>query len=197
MLYSGFHRGFTFHGFIIRVLKRIQEYFMFGFIKGKKCGWRKSLPLLTYFFTVLAFILPISVPDALAQTAATEGWYRLRTNSVPYQPQNVALDATGGLWVSASDGTEYTPGVWYRPPDALAGPSFQHFTNDRRNNLLSTAYNPPIEKPQLNATGIVGITRLAGWEGLICGASAVYTGLAQVLNEYYGKVVWPIGPMKK
>jgi len=62
---------------------------------------------------------------------------------------------------------------------------------------LSTAYNPPIEKPQLNATGIVGITRLAGWEGLICGASAVYTGLAQVLNEYYGKVVWPIGPMKK
>src|SRR3989339_480884 len=117
MLYSGFHRGFTFHGFIIRVLKRIQEYFMFGFIKGKKCGWRKSLPLLTYFFTVLAFILPISVPDALAQTAATEGWYRLRTNIVPYQPQNVALDATGGLWVSASDGTEYA-----RPVSGTARP---------------------------------------------------------------------------
>lgn len=48
-----------------------------------------------------------------------------------------------------------------------------------------------------DATGMVGITRLAGWEGLICGASAVYTGLAQVLNEYYGKVVWPVGPVKK
>jgi hypothetical protein len=125
---------------------------MFGFIKGKKCGWRKSLSLLACFFTVLALILPISVPDVLAQTAAEEGWYRLRTNSVPYQPQNVALDATGGLWVSAADGTEYTPGVWYRPPGAPVGPSFQYFTNDRRNNLLGTAYNPPIEKPLLNAT---------------------------------------------
>jgi uncharacterized protein len=48
-----------------------------------------------------------------------------------------------------------------------------------------------------DATGMVGITRLAGWEGLICGASAVYTGLAQVLNEYFGKVVWPVGPVKK
>ena len=48
-----------------------------------------------------------------------------------------------------------------------------------------------------DATGMVGITRLAGWEGLICGASAIYTGLAQVLNEAYGKVVWPIGPVKK
>jgi streptogramin lyase len=135
---------------------------MFGFIKGKKCGWRKSLPLLTCFFMVLALILPISVLDALAQTAATEGWYRLRTNSVPYQPQNVALDATGGLWVSASDGTEYAPGVWYRPPDALAGPSFQYFTNDRRNNLLSTAYNPPIEKPQLNATVLYAVRDKGG-----------------------------------
>ena len=48
-----------------------------------------------------------------------------------------------------------------------------------------------------DATGMVGITRLAGWEGLICGASAIYTGLAQVLNAAYGKVVWPIGPVKK
>ena len=37
------------------------------------------------------------------------------------------------------------------------------------------------------------VTHLAGWEGLFCGASAVYTGLAQVLNEVYGRVVWPLG----
>jgi len=48
-----------------------------------------------------------------------------------------------------------------------------------------------------DATGNAGITMLAGWEGIICGASAIYTGLAQVLNEYYGRTVWPIWPVKK
>jgi succinate-acetate transporter protein len=41
------------------------------------------------------------------------------------------------------------------------------------------------------------IGTIAGWEGIICGASAIYTGLAQILNELYGKVVLPIGPVKK
>ncbi|MCE5266245.1 MAG: transcriptional regulator [Deltaproteobacteria bacterium] len=99
----------------------------------------------------LALALPIVIPDAMAQTAETDGWYRLRTNSVPYEPQNVALDPSGGLWVSAVDGVEYAPGVWYRPPGASAGPSFQYLTNDPRNNLLSPLYNPPIVKPQLDA----------------------------------------------
>ncbi len=36
-----------------------------------------------------------------------------------------------------------------------------------------------------------------GYEGVICGAAAIYTGLAQVLNELYSKTVWPLGPMKK
>lgn len=48
-----------------------------------------------------------------------------------------------------------------------------------------------------DATGIETITKLAGWVGLFCGTSAVYAGLAQVLNEVYGKTVWPIGPMAK
>lgn len=38
---------------------------------------------------------------------------------------------------------------------------------------------------------------LAGWEGMFCGASAFYTAMAQVLNELYGRVVLPIGPVKK
>jgi len=46
-------------------------------------------------------------------------------------------------------------------------------------------------------TGSEGITRIAGWEGLFCGASAIYTAMAQVLNEAAGKVIWPIGPVKK
>ncbi len=48
-----------------------------------------------------------------------------------------------------------------------------------------------------DSTGNETITKLAGWIGLLCGTSAIYTGLAQVLNEVYGKVVWPIGPMAK
>jgi succinate-acetate transporter protein len=39
------------------------------------------------------------------------------------------------------------------------------------------------------------IIRIAGFEGLFCGLSAIYTGLAQVLNEVYGRTVWPLGPV--
>jgi uncharacterized protein len=46
-----------------------------------------------------------------------------------------------------------------------------------------------------DATGSAEIGKVAGWVGLFCGASAVYTGLAQVLNEVYGKTVWPLGPV--
>ena len=45
------------------------------------------------------------------------------------------------------------------------------------------------------ATGSTAILRIAGYEGIICGLSAVYTALAQVLNEVYGKVIAPIGPV--
>jgi succinate-acetate transporter protein len=43
--------------------------------------------------------------------------------------------------------------------------------------------------------GSATIGTLAGYEGIICGLSAIYTGLAQVLNEVYKKVVAPLGPM--
>jgi succinate-acetate transporter protein len=43
--------------------------------------------------------------------------------------------------------------------------------------------------------GSAAIGTLAGYEGIICGLSAVYTALAQVLNEVYKKVVAPLGPM--
>src|SRR5207248_7064425 len=33
-----------------------------------------------------------------------------------------------------------------------------------------------------------------GYEGIICGLAAIYTGLAQVLNELYGKTICPLGP---
>jgi succinate-acetate transporter protein len=36
------------------------------------------------------------------------------------------------------------------------------------------------------------IKLIAGYEGIFCGFSAIYTALAQVLNEVYGKTVAPI-----
>jgi succinate-acetate transporter protein len=39
------------------------------------------------------------------------------------------------------------------------------------------------------------IKLFAGYEGILCGLSAVYTGLAQVLNEVYGRTLLPLGPV--
>jgi succinate-acetate transporter protein len=44
-------------------------------------------------------------------------------------------------------------------------------------------------------TGNSTITQIAGIEGVICGFSAIYTGLAQVLNETYGKDIAPLWPV--
>ena len=42
-----------------------------------------------------------------------------------------------------------------------------------------------------------GFKHLTGYEGLVCGFAAIYTGLAQVINELYGKIVLPLGLIKK
>ncbi|MGC8580269.1 MAG: acetate uptake transporter [bacterium] len=47
-----------------------------------------------------------------------------------------------------------------------------------------------------DASGSKVVHAIAGYEGIFCGLSAIYTGLAQVLNEVFGKVVLPIGPVK-
>ena len=47
-----------------------------------------------------------------------------------------------------------------------------------------------------DATGSMIVTRIAGIEGIFCGASAIYAALAQVLNEVYGRTVAPLGPVK-
>jgi succinate-acetate transporter protein len=36
-----------------------------------------------------------------------------------------------------------------------------------------------------------------GYEGIFCGFAAIYTGLAQVLNELSGRIVLPLGVVKK
>jgi len=43
----------------------------------------------------------------------------------------------------------------------------------------------------------VGFKHFTGYEGLVCGFLAIYTGLAQILNEVYGSTVLPLGSVKK
>jgi uncharacterized protein len=47
-----------------------------------------------------------------------------------------------------------------------------------------------------DATGDATIKKIAGYEGIICGLSAMYTAMAQVLNEVYRKTVLPLGPVQ-
>lgn len=48
-----------------------------------------------------------------------------------------------------------------------------------------------------DATGIEILTKIAGFEGIFVGFSAIYAALAQVLNEYLGRTVLPLGQVRK
>jgi succinate-acetate transporter protein len=42
-------------------------------------------------------------------------------------------------------------------------------------------------------TGCETTLKVAGYEGIICGASAIYLAMAEVLNEKFGRTILPIG----
>jgi len=42
-----------------------------------------------------------------------------------------------------------------------------------------------------------GIKIFAGYEGILCGLFAFYAGMAQIVNEVYGKTLMPLGLIKK
>jgi succinate-acetate transporter protein len=45
-------------------------------------------------------------------------------------------------------------------------------------------------------SGIAMIGTIAGYEGILCGFTAVYLAFAEVLNEAHGKTILPICPVK-
>lgn len=45
-------------------------------------------------------------------------------------------------------------------------------------------------------TGNNAVKAFAGYEGILCGASAIYTGIANLLNEVYGKTILPVGVVR-
>jgi succinate-acetate transporter protein len=42
-------------------------------------------------------------------------------------------------------------------------------------------------------TGSALIGTIAGYEGILCGASAIYLAMAEIINETYGSEVMPVG----
>jgi len=49
----------------------------------------------------------------------------------------------------------------------------------------------------MTPTNLELFTRIIGSEGMICGFSAIYLALAEILNEAHGKTVLPIGQVAK
>ncbi len=45
-------------------------------------------------------------------------------------------------------------------------------------------------------SGSAVVGRIAGWEGIVCGASAIYLAMAEVLEEQLGHEILPIGRIK-
>ena len=48
-----------------------------------------------------------------------------------------------------------------------------------------------------DATGNASIKTFTGYEGIVCGASAIYTGVGALLNEMYGRTILPLGLVVK
>jgi succinate-acetate transporter protein len=44
-----------------------------------------------------------------------------------------------------------------------------------------------------DVTGNMALKHFTGFEGIICGAAAIYAGMAGVLNEIFGRTVLPLG----
>jgi succinate-acetate transporter protein len=48
-----------------------------------------------------------------------------------------------------------------------------------------------------DATGNTALKTFTGYEGIVCGLSAIYTGVGALLNEMYGRTVLPLGPVAR
>jgi succinate-acetate transporter protein len=48
-----------------------------------------------------------------------------------------------------------------------------------------------------DSTGNASLKTFTGYEGIICGVAAMYTGVGALLNEMYGKIVLPLGLVQR
>ncbi|RUS65442.1 Succinate-acetate/proton symporter SatP [Saezia sanguinis] len=105
-------------------------------------------------------------------------------------------------------------GIWYLPASASTAPTnhvffgiylamwgiftlFMFFGTLKANRGLQFVFGSLTILFALLALGNITqskfILSIAGFEGIICGLSAIYLAMAEVLNEQYGRTVLPIG----
>ncbi|EDU7995294.1 acetate uptake transporter [Salmonella enterica subsp. diarizonae] len=48
-----------------------------------------------------------------------------------------------------------------------------------------------------NITSSTSVIHVAGWVGVVCGASAVYLAMGEVLNGQYGRTILPVGDVHR
>lgn|GEM_PF-1544667 len=101
---------------------------------------------LIILITVMIFstVNSVSALDTGYAHESTGIWYRIRTNSVPYQPAAVIADPAGQLWMTSM--SEYAPGVWQRSGSG----TFTYITSDTKNNYINNGLTL-ISKAQLDA----------------------------------------------
>jgi len=63
--------------------------------------------------------------------------------------------------------------------------------------FLLAAKSALLAYTSITSTDLELFTRIIGVEGIVCGFSAIYLALAEVLNEAHGKTVLPIGQVEK
>jgi uncharacterized protein len=135
--------------------------------------------------------------------AGTQEWKKNNTFGA------TAFTAYGSFWI-ALVATWLIPrtdaGAGLKPDEVSMGwfllmwgifTAFMFIGTLRLNRALQTVFGTLVILFLLLAigdfTGIREIKVIAGFEGILCGLSAIYACAAQILNEVYGKTILPLG----
>lgn len=118
-----------------------------------------------------------------------------------------AFTSYGFFWIALV-------GIWYLPTSAATAPTdkvflgiflalwgiftaFMFIGTLKANKVIQFVFASLTILFALLAIGNITnnhtIINIAGFEGIICGASAIYLAMAEVLNEQYGRTILPIG----
>lgn len=138
---------------------------------------------------VIAGILEFRKGNTFGTTAFTSyGFFWIALVGIWYLPTSPATAATDKTFL----------GIFL----ALWGifTAFMFIGTLKANKVLQFVFGSLAILFALLAIGNIGgnhtIINIAGFEGIICGASAIYLAMAEVLNEQYGRTILPIGAPK-
>lgn len=135
---------------------------------------------------VIAGIFEFKKGNTFGATAFTSyGFFWLTLVGIWYLPTSPATAATDATFL----------GIYLAMWGIFTG--FMFFGTLKGNRTLQFVFGSLTVLFALLAIGNISgnktILMIAGFEGIICGASAIYLAMAEVLNEQYGRTVLPIG----